>query len=264
MKIGFFDSGLGGLVILRSVTRALPAYDYLYYGDTVHLPYGDKSEAEIYAFSQAAMEYLFNHDCALVIIACNTASAETLRRLQDEWLPTQYPDRRILGVIIPTIEVLSATGSHQALLIATKRTVESKKYERELCLRGDTTCTLTAIATPALVPMIEAGEIAVAVESAWQTITPHLQIVDTIILGCTHYAELKTALRERLVAGKWDVRILSQDEIIPQKLQEYLEAHPEMTKKLTIAGTRTIHLTAHRAEYDRIAGQLLGGVFVGE
>lgn len=264
MYIGFFDSGLGGLIILRAVARALPQYDYYYYGDTAHLPYGDKSEAEIYQLSQVAMEYLFARDCALVIIACNTASAETLRRLQDEWLPAHYPNRRILGVIIPTIETLITASSQRAILLATNRTVSSGKYERELALRGDSTCALTVIATPRLVPLIEAGDITVALDLVWETVLPYLGGHDTIILGCTHYAELKDGLRARLEAREWRGVVLSQDEIIPQKLATYLGAHPEIAELLSENSTRTIHLTTHRPEYDRIAGQLLGGVFMGE
>ncbi len=269
MKIGFFDSGLGGLTILRAAAQALPQYDYYYYGDTAHLPYGDKPESKIYELSQVAMMHLFAHDCALVIIACNTASAETLRRLQDEWLPANYPDRRILGVIIPTIETLVEQESRHALFLATKRTVDSQKYERELALRGDATISLTAVATPELVPLIEAGEIIVAADQAWSIIQACSVPVDTVILGCTHYTELKEALRARIteqrVRGEQSlVRIISQDELIPQKLATYLTKHPEIVHRLTSTGTRTIHLTAHRPDYDRIAAQLLHGAFVGE
>ena len=104
MKIGFFDSGLGGLTILKAVTQALPSYDYEYFGDTAHVPYGNKSEEEIYELTKAGVEHLFEQECALVIIACNTASAETLRKLQDTFLKEEYPDRNILGVIIPMVE----------------------------------------------------------------------------------------------------------------------------------------------------------------
>jgi glutamate racemase len=264
MQIGFFDSGLGGLTILRAVARALPQYDYSFYGDTAHLPYGDKTEEEIYQLSQAAMAHLFGNGCALVIIACNTASAETLRRLQDEWLPVYYPDRRILGVIIPTIEALVASGSRRALLLATKRTVSSQKYERELSLRGDARGEIVAHATPGLVPLIEAGELEAAVAMAWNVLEPQRATIDTVILGCTHYTELKVALRERLAAVGVAITVLSQDEIIPEKLQQYLRAHPEIAERLTNTGLRSIHLTAHRPDYDRIAAQLLHGAFVGE
>ena len=129
MNIGFFDSGLGGLLILKAVARALPQYDYIYFGDTANLPYGDKTETEVYELTKAAIEELFNRDCLLVIVACNTASAESIRRIQDTYLKEEYHDRRILGVIVPTVEEVIEKGFKRAILLATTRTVESGKYE---------------------------------------------------------------------------------------------------------------------------------------
>lgn len=264
MLIGLFDSGLGGLTILRAVAAELPEFDYLFYGDTAHLPYGDKTEAKIYEFSEAAMAYLFDRGCALVIIACNSASAETLRRLQDQWLPEHYPERRILGVIIPTVEVLVESGSRRAILLATKRTVDSRKYERELSLRGNGKCLLEARATPTLVPLIEDGNYDSAVTEVLAVLahlpTIHDTSYDTLVLGCTHYTELKVPLRNHLT--KQGIVVLSQDEIIPLKLREYLVQHPEITTLLTTTGTRTIHLTEHRPRYDAVAAQLLGGAYL--
>jgi glutamate racemase len=266
MKIGLFDSGLGGLTILRAVVKALPEHSYAYYGDTANLPYGDKSEEEIYQLSMTAMEYLFGQGCSLIIIACNTASAETLRRLQDEYLPARYPERRILGVIIPTIETLLDQGVTEGLLMATKRTVDSKKYERELEKRSSALM-LHTVATPGLVPLIEARKEGEALTMATEYINKAVEAnprITHIILGCTHYTELKTALRE--VFGE-KIIFLSQDEIIPEKLREYVLAHTELTAVVGGEGTqteptRTIHLTAHRPDYDRITAQLLGGVLV--
>lgn len=270
MTIGLFDSGLGGLTILRAVARALPQHDYVYYGDTANLPYGDKSEAEIYDLSVAAMDYLFGEGSALNIIACNTASAETLRKLQDEYLPKHYPERRILGVIIPTVETLIADEVEAALLLATKRTVESHKYGRELEKRGST-LQLVSTATPELVPLIEAGKGDEAVQAAIARIDEQMAAepsIAAVVLGCTHYTELAAGLRthygERL-------RFYSQDEIIPKKLAAYVAAHPELARVVAggegvvvPGGRRSIHLTAHRPDYDRVIAQLLGGVFVSE
>lgn len=263
MKIGLFDSGLGGLTILRAVAAALPNYDYVYYGDTANLPYGDKTEEEIYRLSVAAMEYLFKEGCALVVVACNTASAETLRRLQIEYLPTKPEGRKILGVIIPTIETLLELDSGQVLLLATTRTVSSEKYERELERRASAV-SLNAVAVPALVPLIESGEIEKAVLvakdtiDAWINSTPSL---GAVVLGCTHYTVLKDALRAHY--GK-RLRLISQDEIIPNKLSDYLKAHPELDDGELPTGKRLIHLTAQRPDYDQVIAQLLGGAFVGE
>lgn len=254
MKIGVFDSGLGGLLILSAITKRLPEYDYYYYGDTKNVPYGDKSEEEIYKLTQSAVEHLFKNNCHIVIIACNTASSETLRRLQDEYLPANYPDRRILGVIIPTIEMLGETLSEEALLLATQRTVSSGKYELELSLKGKGT-KLTATAAPELVPLIESGKVTEAADAAARIIEPWLGKGDTVILGCTHYGMLKTEQRKRFPS----LTFISQDEVIPSKLADYLSRHPEHEQKLTKGRDRTIHLTEHRADYDDLLVTFLEG-----
>lgn len=261
MNIGFFDSGLGGLLILKAVAKALPQYDYVYYGDTAHLPYGDKTEAEIYQYTKAALVELFERDCVLVVVACNTASAETLRKIQDSFLVTDYPDRKVLGVIIPTIEEVVMPHYKKALLLATKRTVESNKYQKELDKLGDTT-QLLSVATPELVPFIELGEKEVAAESAIATIKQSgVGEGDVVVLGCTHYCLLKDSLRAAFGSS---LTIISQDEVIPKKLTTYLEHHPEVTSRLSNTGKRVIHLTQHRPDYDRLTAEFLGGVYMPE
>ena len=245
---------------MRSVVHELPQYDYCFFGDTRNLPYGDKTEAEIFELTKTGVEELFNRDCVLVIIACNTASAQTLRKLQDTWMPETYPDRRILGVIVPTVEEIIDSGKSSATLIATKRTVDSKKYEVELNNRSDHPIELNALATPELVPFIELNEIDVAAEAAISRLDNEGGEEEVIVLGCTHYTELKEKLRKRYP----EKLILSQDEIIPTKLKLYLDNHPEIVERLTSEGVRDIHLTEHRADYDRIMGQFLGGVYVEE
>jgi len=261
MKIGFFDSGLGGLTILKSVATVLPQYDYAYYGDTKNLPYGDKSEAEIFQFSKTAIEQLFENDCALVVVACNTASAETLRVLQDTWLPKNYPERKILGVIVPTVEEVIESDAKNVLLIATKRTVESNKYQVELRNRFKSVVKLEQIATPELVPLIELNELEAATTAAVSRIEGAAGESEVVILGCTHYTQIKEQLRAHFGDSKI---ILSQDEIIPKKISEYLSNHPEIKTKLTDTGERSIHLTEHRVDYDILISQFLGGVFMAE
>ncbi|MEY2665505.1 MAG: hypothetical protein RLZZ480_610 [Candidatus Parcubacteria bacterium] len=259
MNIGFFDSGLGGLLILKAVAKALPQYDYIYYGDTANLPFGDKSEEEIYAYTKAAIEELFKRDCVLVIVACNTASAETLRRLQDTFIKESYPDRRVLGVIVPSIEALLESGKKNALLIATRRTVESGKYEREL-LKLDSSISLTSHATPELVPLIESHDIEAALVIAVSTVETKTGKGDAVILGCTHYGLLKDALREKFPS----LTFISQDEVIPKKLADYLERHTEITSQLTSTGKREIVLTEHRPDYDRLTADFLGGAYIAD
>lgn len=279
-KIGFFDSGLGGLTILKATAKELPSYDYIFYGDTEHLPLGDKTEEEIFSYTKIGVEELFKRDCQLVIIACNTASAETLRRLQDGFLKENYPDRRILGVVIPTIETLIDSNSTGALLIATKRTVESRKYDNELKNRSQRDIRLYSVATPSLVPLIESGDSSDALRKAIETIEEELMKhhFDTVILGCTHYTKLKDGLRSyfsnhstgtnivdatlspSLVSHK--LTFLSQDEIIPHKLAYYIKSHAEIESKLGQGGTRSIYLTLHRPDYDHTIKELLGGIIL--
>ena len=260
MKIGFFDSGLGGILILKAVTELLPQYDYEYYGDTKNLPYGDKPEEEIYQLTKDGVAALFAKDCLLVILACNTASAQTLRRLQDEWLPTMYPDRRILGVIIPMIEELSISNRTNALLVATKRTVESGKYEIELQKKLVKKLKLTSVATPELVPLIEAGKLEEASEQLLNLILTTEQAVgeiDGVVLGCTHYGLLRPFLRQSI--RRPSVTVFSQIEIIPKKLQKYLVRHPEINSRLTKQKQRNIYLTEHKPTYDQYLRDWLTG-----
>lgn len=258
MKIGFFDSGLGGLIALKAVAKALPQYDYEFYGDTAHLPYGDKSEEEIFELTKAGIVHLFNRDCLLVIVACNTASAETLRRLQDGFLRSEYPDHRVLGVIIPTVEELVAADIRHALLVATKRTVDSRKYDIELDKLTKAPL-ITSCATPELVPLIESGEHEAALRSLSGTIRERGE-VDGVILGCTHYSLLKDELRKEFPS----LTFLSQDEIIPDKLADYLSRHTEIESKLSKGSTRNVYLTDNSSRYDGVLRELLGGAFIAD
>jgi glutamate racemase len=260
MKIGFFDSGLGGLTIMDAVIKELPQYDYEFYGDTANLPYGDKSEEEIFNLTKRGIEHLFQKDCLLIIVACNTASAETLRKLQTEYLPQNYPDRRILGVIIPTIEVLLEEKIERAILIGTNRTVESKKYHLELDKYLDAP-KLNSIATPALVPLIEAQKYDEAYKMICKIIDDK-EGEEAIILGCTHYTTLSTKLNERYAENKF--KIISQDKIIPNKLKIYLSKHPEIEERLGRNFKRNIYLSKHTEIYDKFLADLLGGVFIND
>jgi glutamate racemase len=260
MKIGFFDSGLGGLTILKAVASLMPEYDYEFYGDTANLPYGDKTEEEIYELTKAGIEDLFEKDTILVVIACNTASAETLRKLQDTFLLEEYPDRKILGVIIPMVEEVVDCHAKRALLIATSRTVSSSKYEREFEKFGAHAPELISIATPNLVQLIEASRIDEAIENVMPLVQELIDKGgDTLILGCTHYTLLKEGIEERVGQS---LMIFSQAEIIPKKLFSYLEAHPEIESHLSKNGTRNIYLSEHTQKYDSVIGEILGGVFM--
>lgn len=197
----------------------------------------------------------------LVIIACNTASAESLRYLQDSWLLQHYPERKVLGMIVPTVEVVQASGLELVALLATARTVESNKYQTELNKQVSAVSKLQQIATPELVPLIELNELSAAAEAAIKRIETQAGESTGVILGCTHYTQIKEQLREHFAEQK---TIFAQDEIIPDKISQYLENHPEIESQLSKNGQRSIHLTKHRADYDLLMGQFLGGAYLQE
>lgn len=236
MKIGIFDSGLGGLFTARAVTEELPAYDYVYLGDTARLPYGEKSHEEIFSFLKEGIDFLFARDCLLVIVACNSASAEALRRVQEEYLPHAYPGRNVLGMIVPMTE--ACAGFKHVGLIATEATVHSGAYPREFLKRAPNT-ELVSVATPRLAPLIEAGETELAA-LALKEYLPKLSGIDALLLGCTHYAIIKDKVRELLPEG---VAVVSQDEVVPKKTREYLARHPEIDSRLSRGGTREFFVT---------------------
>ncbi len=244
MKIGFFDSGQGGLLIAKAVQAQMVEYDYFYYGDTANVPYGDKSQSEIFELTKMGVEYLFSKGCILVVVACNTASVQSIRELQEDWLPTEYPDRKILGVVIPTVEELHKEGVQEALLLATSRTVDSNKYETELAKIG-TKIILHKQAAPLLVPLLETGDFIQAVDCAYNHISdcvnqnPNL---GAVILGCTHYSLIVGDLRKRFP----EIRFFAQSEIIPKKLEEYLGKHKEIKSTLTTGGTFQTNLTGEK------------------
>jgi glutamate racemase len=248
MKIGFFDSGLGGLVVMNAVRNLLPQYDYVFFGDTANLPFGDKTEEEIFEITRDGVERLFEEDCILVIVACNTASAESLRLLQDEWLEENYPGRKLLGVIVPMVEEVMECGAKKTVLIATTRTVASRKYE-QIFEDFDDAPQLVSIATPNLAQLIEAGNIEEAFYEVKDIVNEALKAgADSLILGCTHYALLRPLLQEQYQAEP--IMIFSPDQIIPKKVLRYLQRHNEITDELSEQGTVEMFLSANKPEYN--------------
>lgn len=231
MNIGIFDSGLGGLITLRGIIRRLPEYHYIYLGDTARVPYGNRSPETIYQFTETAVRFLFERDCVLIIIACNTASTEALRRLQREFLPSQAPDRRVLGVIIPTAEAVLARSPARIGVIGTLATVRSGVYEREIH-KLHPEAHIFQSATPLIAPIIENGGIKYLEPILRDTLAPLIKKrIDTLILGCTHYALIKRIVRK--ITGP-NIRVVSQDEIVPHKLKSYLKRHPEIARRLSV------------------------------
>lgn len=231
--IGIFDSGFGGLDILREVVKVLPEYDYIYLGDTARAPYGSRSQDLIYKFTEQAVNFLFKQKCQLIILACNTASSEALRKIQQEYLPNYYPKKRILGVIIPATEMaVELTNNNRVGVIATEGTITSEAFEREL-KKLKPEIKVFQKACPLLCPIIEAGEQTSGVlEVALKNYLAPLieKNIDVLILGCTHYGLLKDEIRA--ITGD-DVKLVLEGKIVSEKLKGYLKRHPEIENKLT-------------------------------
>jgi glutamate racemase len=252
LKIGVFDSGLGGLAIAQAIIRRLPQYDYMYLGDTKRVPYGGRSQETIHEFTSQALSYLFDHECQLVILACNTASAEALRKSQQEYLPRHFPDRRVLGMIIPTAEAVYESGSPRRIgVLATSSTVESRAYEREL-LRQCSNVEVYQNAAPLLVPLIENEGMKYLAPILDDYLRPLIEAkAEAIVLGCTHYCLLKKFIRDRV-----EVPVVSQDEVIPEKLADYLRRHPEIEGRLSQVENREYHVTDITSGSIRLASEM--------
>ncbi len=255
MKVGIFDSGLGGLFTLRAIAETLPKYDYVYLGDTKHLPYGSRSHDEIYQYLKEGLSFLFQNECGLVIVACNSASAEALKRVQSEYLPIHYPDRKVLGMIVPMTEAC-ASYDHVGL-IATLATVHSGAYEREFKKRTPHT-RLTSLATPNLVPLIESGDHERVVASLKEYLA-QLTDIDALLLGCTHYAIVKDIIQKIVPTS---VAIISQDTVVPLKTSDYLDRHPEIEKTLSRDGTKAFFVTSMSDRFRELAKDWFGEAII--
>ncbi len=249
MKIGVFDSGFGGLTILEKIRRRLPQYDYIFLGDNARTPYGTRSFETVYAYTLQCVEKLFALDCQLVILACNTASAKALRSIQQNDLPQLAPERRVLGVIRPTVEAVGRmTQSRVVGLVATEGTVRSNSYPLEIAkLFPD--ITVVSEACPMWVPLIENGEHTgdganFFVRKYLDELFAKQAHIDTLILGCTHYPLMLDKIARYTPSG---VRIVTQGDIVAESLADYLRRHPELAEKCSQGGT-VRYLTTESAE----------------
>jgi len=259
--IGVFDSGYGGLTILSEIRRALPQYDYIYLGDNARAPYGTRSFDIVYDFTLQAVTELFRLGCHLVILACNTASAKALRTIQQKDLPNIDPERRVLGVIRPTVEAIDKISLNRHVgLFATPGTVASKSYEMELW-KICQIYQVTAQPCPMWVPLIENKEINnrgadYFIRREVYELLIKDTLIDTIILGCTHYPIIYDKIR-RAVPKK--IQIVKQGDIVARSLVDYLDRHPEMECKIT-RGAETRYLTTENP--DRFSS--LASIFLSE
>lgn len=258
--IGFFDSGFGGLTVLRRVVERLPQYDYLYLGDNARAPYGSRSQEVVYEFTREAVEYLFRRGCPLIVIACNTSSAKALRRIQQEYLPVSYPDRRVLGVVRPLVEEVAHRGNIRRVgLLATEGVVASEAYLREI-EKLDPAIGVFQKACPLLVPIIEAGEqdwegAEMIVRRYLGELMAEAGSIDALLLACTHYPILYDTIR-RSVSDR--VEVLEQGPIVAEKLKDYLRRHPEIEGRLARGGARTFLTTDLTDRFDRLARIFFG------
>ncbi|MFA4818028.1 MAG: glutamate racemase [Parcubacteria group bacterium] len=254
-KIGVFDSGFGGLNILRGIVKKLPEYDFLYLGDAARVPYGTRSPETVYGFTQQAVDFLFKKNCALIIFACNTASSDALRRIQKEYLPQFYPGKKVLGVLVPAVELAaSKTKNGRVGVMATPGAVSSGAFEREL-LKINSKIKLFQKACPMLVPLVEAGEQNSAAADIFlkKYLAPLLnKKIDTLILGCTHYGILERKIKK--ITGQ-NIHIVSEAGVVAIKLKDYLRRHSEIEKKLAKNGRRTFYSTDLTENFQKLGSQ---------
>jgi len=233
--IGVFDSGYGGLTILEEIRKELPGYDYIYLGDNARTPYGPRSFEVVYRFTRQAVLKLFEEGCHLVVLACNTASAKALRTIQQNDLPQWDPQRRVLGVIRPTVEVLDELSiTNHVGILGTSGTISSRSYEMEVA-KMFPHITVTGQACPMWVPLVENNEFNSPgadyfVRKYLDEILNQDQRIDTLILGCTHYPLLAEKIRTYLPES---VTLFSQGEHVAKSLANYLLRHPEIDRNLT-------------------------------
>ena len=233
--IGVFDSGYGGLTILREMRRVLPQYDYLYLGDNARAPYGPRSFDVVYAFTREAVARLFALGCHLVILACNTASAKALRTIQQRDLPQMDPARRVLGIIRPTAESIgNITHSRHVGILATEGTIRSRSYELEIA-KFAPDVRVSGVACPLWAAIVEADEADSAgadyfVAKRISQLLAKDPLIDSIILGCTHYPLLMQSILRHTPQG---IHVIAQGQYVARSLQRYLVNHPEMEERCT-------------------------------
>lgn len=258
--IGVFDSGYGGLTILHQMRQMLPQYDYLYLGDNARAPYGTHSFEVIYRYTLQAVEALFDRGCQLVILACNTASAKALRTIQQNDLPRLDPERRVLGVIRPTVEkVGQLTRNGRIGILGTPGTVQSESYNIEIEKMYGGRLATYGHGCPMWVPLVENREADgdgadYFVRKDIEALMAMNADIDTVILGCTHYPLLLTKIKKYMRAG---VTVVEQGPIIAESLADYLRRHPEMEARCTKGGSCRYLTTENAGKFGSMASYFL-------
>ena len=240
--IGIFDSGYGGLTILRQIRQLMPQYDYVYLGDNARAPYGTRSFEVVYEFTLQAVRQLFDMGCPLIILGCNTASAKALRSIQQKDLPNIDPTRRVLGVIRPTAEVIGKIShSRHVGIFATPGTIRSRTYELEIAKL------FPGLACPMWVSLVENREFASPgadyfVKKRIEDLLKADPDIDAVILGCTHYPLLMDKIRTYMPPG---IEIIPQGSYVAQSLKQYFVNHPEMQQRISMGGDVSFYTTEY-------------------
>lgn len=258
--IGIFDSGYGGLTVMKEIVKKLPQYNYLYLGDNARSPYGPRSFNTVYEYTLQAVKWFFDRGCPLVVLACNTASAKALRTIQQNDLPVIDPQKRVLGVIRPTTEVIGNYSKTKHVgLLATAGTVASDSYKIET-EKFFPDVKLFQQACPMWVPLVENDEYTNAgadyfITKCINQLLSQSSSIDTILLACTHYPLLMDKIKANVPGN---VKIIPQGEIVADSLVDYLSRHPEMEKRLGKNGERHFYTTDSAIDFDKQAAKFYG------
>ena len=260
--LGFFDSGFGGLSVVREVRKRLPKHSLVYLGDNARSPYGGLSAETIYRYTMEGIVELFHRGADLVVLACNTSSSVALRRIQQQHLAVHHPNKRVLGIVIPTAEEVSRLSVTKVIgVLATEVTVASYAYPQELH-KIDPSVNVIQQSCPRLVPMIEAGElenIGEEVRTCMDQLLDQDTRIDTVLLGCTHYALIEDSIRKVVPA---EIRVVSQGAIVAEKLADYLERHPEFGNSMDSSGAATFLTTDYSDRMKTLATRFYGAPIV--
>lgn len=258
--IGVFDSGYGGLTVLKSIIEKLPAYDYLYFGDNARAPYGNRSFATVYEYTLQSVKWLLQKGCPLIILACNTASAKALRSIQQNDLPTLGADKRVLGVIRPSAEVIGKySKTNQIGILGTNGTVESMSYPLEI-EKFFPEINVFQHACPLWVPLVENNEYSSPgadyfIKKDVDELLNKSADIDTILLACTHYPLLAGKIKRYVPEN---VQLMSQGEIVAASLDDYLHRHPEIEEKCSKRGQIQFYTTDSVKDFDKHSAIFFG------
>jgi glutamate racemase len=258
--IGVFDSGYGGLTVLRELIVQLPQYDYLYLGDNARAPYGNRSFETVYQYTEECVDWFFAQGCTLVVLACNTASAKALRSIQQNHLPKNHPGKRVLGVIRPTTEIIGQQSTTQHIgILATNGTVQSSSYPIEI-KKFYPESQVYQQACPMWVPLVENDEYNgegadYFIKKDIDKLLDQSETIDTILLACTHYPLLINKIKNALADN---IKVVSQGEIVALSLADYLQRHPEIDLEISKNGNTTLCTTDSTVDFDNHSQRFFG------